>query len=98
MTTPHIRFLFVAPQFWIGLPSDPTSRRRPCPPSLRLCEHLARGLSPLQFCAMPGTHAMRLSGTAAGGGRLQPLGLGAASHPVLSERTFCAALVSGATA
>jgi len=25
-TTPHIRFLFVAPRFWIGLPSDPTSR------------------------------------------------------------------------
>src|SRR5215210_5034698 len=25
-TTPHIWFLFVAPQFWIGLPSDPTSR------------------------------------------------------------------------
>ena len=25
-TTPHIRFLFVAPHFWIGLPPDPTSR------------------------------------------------------------------------
>jgi hypothetical protein len=25
-TTPHIWFLFVVPQFWIGLPSDPTSR------------------------------------------------------------------------
>jgi len=24
--TPHIRFLFIAPQFWIGLPSDPISR------------------------------------------------------------------------
>ena len=36
--TPHIRFLFIAPQLWIGLPSDPASRRRPCPsPCLRLC-------------------------------------------------------------
>ena len=25
-TTPPIRFLFIAPQFWIGLPPDPTSR------------------------------------------------------------------------
>ena len=25
-TTPPIRFLFVAPRFWIGLPPDPTSR------------------------------------------------------------------------
>ena len=24
--TPRIRFLFIAPQFWIGLPSDPISR------------------------------------------------------------------------
>ena len=27
--TPHIRFLFIVPQFRIGLPSDPASRRRP---------------------------------------------------------------------
>jgi hypothetical protein len=46
-TTPHIRFLFVAPRVWMGLPSDPASRRRPCPsPSLRLRGHLARGLTP----------------------------------------------------
>lgn len=46
-TTPSIRFLFVAPQFRIGLPSDPASRRRPCPsPCLRLCENLAIGLAP----------------------------------------------------
>ena len=45
--TPHIRFLFIAPQFRIGLPSDPASRRRPClSPCLRLCENLAIGLSP----------------------------------------------------
>jgi hypothetical protein len=45
--TPHIRFLFVVPRFRIGLPSDPASRRRPCPsPCLRLCENLAIGLSP----------------------------------------------------
>jgi len=25
-TTPHIRFLFIAPQLWVQLPSDPTSR------------------------------------------------------------------------
>ncbi len=25
-TTPQIRFLYVAPHFWIGLPPDPTSR------------------------------------------------------------------------
>ena len=56
-TTPPIRFLFVVPRFRIGLPSDPTSRRRPCPsPSLRLGENLAWGLSPHQSCAMPGTH------------------------------------------
>lgn len=29
-TTPHIRFLYIAPHFRIGLPSDPASRRRPC--------------------------------------------------------------------
>jgi hypothetical protein len=46
-TTPHIRFLFIAPQLWIQLPSDPASRRRPCrSPSLRLCENLAPGLAP----------------------------------------------------
>jgi len=25
-TTPHIRFLFIAPQLWVRLPPDPTSR------------------------------------------------------------------------
>ena len=45
--TPPTQFLFVAPRVWIGLPSDPASRRRPCPsPRLRLREHLARGLAP----------------------------------------------------
>jgi hypothetical protein len=45
--TPHIRFLFIAPQLWVRLPPDPASRRRPCRfPSLRLCEYLAAGLSP----------------------------------------------------
>ena len=62
-TTPRIRFLFIAPQFWIGLPPDPASRRRPCPsPCLRLREYLARGLTPRKLCAMPGTH--KLSGAA----------------------------------
>ena len=46
-TTPHIRFLFIAPQLWIQLPSDPASRQRPCrSPSLRLCVNLAPGLAP----------------------------------------------------
>ena len=46
--TPHIQFLFVAPRFCVGLPSDLASRQRPCPfASLRLHEYLARGLSPL---------------------------------------------------
>ena len=45
--TPHIRFLFIAPQLRIGLPPDPASRQRPCPsPCLRLCVYLATGLSP----------------------------------------------------
>ena len=36
--TPPIQFLFIAPLFRIGLPSDPASRQRPCPsPCLRLC-------------------------------------------------------------
>jgi hypothetical protein len=56
-TKPHIRFLFVAPHVWIGLPSDPASRRRPCPsPNLRLRVHLVRGLPPRSCRAMPGTH------------------------------------------
>jgi len=47
--TPHIRFLFIVPQFRIELPSDPASRRRPCPsPCLRLCENLAIGLAPMK--------------------------------------------------
>ena len=46
--TPHIGFLFIAPRFCVGLPSDPASRQRPCPfANLRLCEYLVRGLSPL---------------------------------------------------
>ena len=55
--TPQIRFVYIAPRFRIGLPSDPASRRRPCPsPSLRLLLYLASGLSPDEFRAMPGTH------------------------------------------
>jgi hypothetical protein len=57
-TTPQIRFVYLAPRFWIGLPSDPASRLSPCPsPSLRLLLYLASGLAPDEFCAMPGTHA-----------------------------------------
>src|SRR3989337_2005970 len=55
--TPQIRFVYLAPRFRIGLPSDETSRLRPCPsPSLRLLLYLASGLSPDEFRAMPGTH------------------------------------------
>jgi hypothetical protein len=63
-TTPRIGLLFVALHFWIGLPSDPASRRRPCPsPNLRLRENLVSGLSPDWSCAMPGTHG-QMSGDA----------------------------------
>jgi len=56
-TTPHIRFLFVAPHLWVELPADPASRQRPCPsPSLRLRVHLVRGLQPRKLCAMHGKH------------------------------------------
>jgi len=56
--TPQIRFVYLAPRFWIELPSDPASRRRPCPsPSLRLLLYLTSGLSPDSLCAMLGTHA-----------------------------------------
>ena len=45
--TPHIRFLFVAPRFRLGLPPHPASRRRTCPlADLRLCLNLAPGLAP----------------------------------------------------
>ena len=56
--TPQIRFVYLAGRFCIELPSDPASRRRPCPsPSLRLLPYLASRLAPDSFCAMPGTHA-----------------------------------------
>lgn len=46
-TKPHIRFLLIAPQLWIQLPSDPASRQRPCrSPSRRLWENLAVELTP----------------------------------------------------
>lgn len=55
--TPHIRFLFIAPQFRIRLPPHPVSRRRTClSPCLRLCDYLALGLSPRKQRIMPGTH------------------------------------------
>ena len=50
--------LFVALHVWMGLPSDVTSRYRPCPsPSLRLRLYLAWRLAPHKLCAMRGTHA-----------------------------------------
>jgi len=39
-----IQFLFVATRLWIGLPSDPASRRRPALSSLRSANTLAPGL------------------------------------------------------
>src|SRR5262249_10248824 len=50
--TPPIPFLFVATCLWLGLPSDPTSRRRPCPfPRLRRRDHLAlRTFTSLVLC------------------------------------------------
>jgi hypothetical protein len=67
-TTPHIRFLFIAPYLCGGLPSDPASRRRPCPfasPSvLRYC-YLGRGLSPPSYATCPAhTPTLRRAGTA----------------------------------
>ena len=51
-------FCSSARSFALRLPSDPASRRCPCPfPCLRLGENLAWGLSPHKSCAMPGTHA-----------------------------------------
>ena len=45
--TPHIQFLFVAPQFRVELPPDPASRQRPCSfANLRLRDYLVSGLSP----------------------------------------------------
>jgi hypothetical protein len=44
--------------FGLGFLQTPPHGGRPCPaPSLRLRDHLARGLAPRSFCAMPGTHA-----------------------------------------
>jgi hypothetical protein len=55
--TPHIRFLFIAPRFRLGLPPHPASRRRTCPlTNLRLCSYLVPGLSPGGIRAMHGTH------------------------------------------
>lgn len=58
--TPHIRFLFIAPRFRLGLPPHPASRRRTCPSThLRLCCDLVPGLSPSGIRAMHGTHRDR---------------------------------------
>ena len=44
--TPYIRFLFVVPYFWIGLPPHNTSRCCSCPsPNLRLCFYLIHRLA-----------------------------------------------------
>jgi hypothetical protein len=46
-----------------GCRQTPPHGGRPGPaPHLRLREDLARGLAPRSFCAMPGTHAIELSG------------------------------------
>ena len=62
--TPHIQFLFVAPQFCVELPSDPASRQRPClqltVPTTTACS----GLAPHKFMPMLGVHK-RLQGDAA---------------------------------
>ena len=71
--TPHIRFLFIAPQLWIGLPSDPASRRRPCPsPCLRLCntwpsDFHRRSNAPCPAHTSEFTGAARLYRAASGG-------------------------------
>jgi hypothetical protein len=71
-TIPHIRFLFVAPRFWIALPPDPASRLRPCPsPNLRPYEHLVWGPAPHYLCAMPGTRVNSLDFTERNGVKIQ---------------------------
>jgi hypothetical protein len=51
-TTPHIRFVSLAPHVRSTLPSDPASRRRPCASLvLRLHAYLDRGLSPPSMTA-----------------------------------------------
>ena len=55
--TPHIRFLFIAPRFRLGLPPHLASRRRTCPlANLRLYIGLVSGLAPDWIRAMHGTH------------------------------------------
>jgi hypothetical protein len=61
-TTPHIRFVSLAPHVRSTLPSDPASRRRPCASLvLRLHGHLDRGLSPPSMTACP-AHTPEFSG------------------------------------
>jgi hypothetical protein len=55
---PPIRFGFVAPPLWIGLPPDPASRRRPGSSAhLRLGVRRGSGRASDALRARPGTHA-----------------------------------------
>jgi hypothetical protein len=76
----------------LGFLQTPPRGGCPCPsPSLRLRDHLARGLSPRSFCAMPGTHGWRISRAQLVARRLHALvrpgrsGAGAFSSLTLSE-------------
>ena len=60
-TTPHIRFVSLAPHLRSTRPSDPTSRGRPCASLvLRLHAHLDRGLSPPSITACT-AHTLAMS-------------------------------------
>jgi hypothetical protein len=61
-TTPHIRFVSLAPHIRSTLPSDPASRRRPCASLvLRLHAYLDRGLAPPSMTACT-AHTLPVSG------------------------------------
>lgn len=65
--TPHIRFLFIALRFHLGLPPHPVSRRRTCPlASLRLYKPGTGTFTQLDSC-----HARHTRASSAGGGAVR---------------------------
>ena len=70
-TTPHIWFLFVAPQFWNQASFRPHLAMTPLPyPSLRLCEHLAEDFH--LFSSVPCLAHTSISLSGAPGVRFRP--------------------------
>lgn len=58
---PRIRFLFVRPAIYLGLPSDPQSPAKPLPLASTSPCRVCRGLAPLSGCALPGAPIKRPS-------------------------------------